>query len=1087
MLSKKYYIDDKINNSIWELGDMLGSGFEDHIVNVIKKQLIPYYDMGVSIIQTSKTRDDGKDIIITSKINLLDIIENNFYIGDSDEIKIFIECKSSSKEAIPYNNIIGNIDRISRDNINYFVLVTNTTIMPYTYFSLENKCKKLNIKFLLIDQYILYQYLKKHNNMIGRLDTGKLKTNIYAEYQILTYEINNKKKCEIYLLLRNYGCKVEKISINLITDRNWKIDNNLPFYILSPNQSTCINLNVYKKFNDGTNNLSFLIKTNFSEHTIDIDGIHLTNSFEPEFIGKQHRDIVNELYELVRSDKYEIRYIIGEAGTGKTRIIDELEKKISGKNISALRITCTKNENTIKKKIHKFLINESFMKKNEDADEIKEILNLIKPNYKKCLIVLDDIHNLTSLLDNIKEFFCDTMPTNLKIILVGRNDFSVGNVKYFNFLSFCENNQSDEKGYILRCMNDTDTSDFIHNIISDIPEVVFLKVKKLSNNNPLFIIQFIEYLLEINLAVIVNRSLISICNADKFSSLTYIPCKIEDLYNKRCKNLSISEYKDCLEFMYIFAMLGNQLSKEKMICLFENNQEKLNVLIKRKFIKFNDDSTFNIYHESLYLYLKKVLSVNRNLQKKIANKIISMPYLMESLSELDCGQINYFAGKNKEAEKKFATIIEFCKNLHNYTAININVEYYEYLESIFNLVENNKNFGLLQNILICKIYIALHYFTPVKAIEECEEAENKIRLNQDMSSNNKLRSNIFALKAHSCVNAGRLKQAQSIYIKLLSEYMVDNQCLDKKSSFDMYDRLSGLYLRYNKYSTATNFNQLSTYIAQELDSKVLLGLTEITKAKLNLYIDFAKSYSHLENAKEYLIRSGVKRNISHNNITIEAYKIIKNRTNNIILSNIRKKLIKYLDEAIQNFYPSSIIRCYLLLAISEFCINDDKFTKSNMWIQKGINSSIHHGIGTYIWMFYNLKFIIASKLNKEPQEIAVQAEIIFKMLKQQNLLQSVETNLTYSNILVLTNILKFYSTHSFEKTFYKKISQIDLSDKNSTCDFNCEKDECLYSCANDISLFKREYNRIKTGKLIFTDNYNYDFIDEGTGYYIVFA
>lgn len=1088
MLSKRYFINNKLNNLLWELGDLLGNGFESHIVEVIKKQLLPYYDRGVSLTSTSRTRDDGKDIVISSKIDLLDIIENNFYIGNLDTMKIYIECKSSNKGPISFNDITGNIDRISKDKINYFVLITNTTIMPYTYYILENKCKRLNIKFMLVDQYILYKYLKKQKSMIGNINIYTNITNIYSEYQILSYENNNKNKCEIFLLLRNYKCTTEKIDINLISNRNWKIDNDLSFYVLLPNQGTCINLNVSKQFNDGSDDLSFLIKTKSSEHVIDITGVNLSNSFNPAFVGKQHIEIVRELYQLIQSDSYIIRYIIGEAGTGKTRIIDELEKETSGKNISVLRISCTKNETLLKNKISSFLIKEGFINEISKINDLYEILNSIKSSYKKCLIIFDDFHNLTEQLDTIKKLFFNTMSKNLKIIFVGRNDYSVENLKYFNFLSLCENKKAQIKGYILRCMDDNDASDFIRNIIPDIPEIVFLRIKKMSNNNPLFIIQFIEYLLEINLAEVVNRSLICICNIDKFSSLTYIPGKIEDLYKKRFSNLSInSEYDECLEFMYIFAMLGIQISKDKIICFFENNQEKLDILIKRKFIKFNNDSTINIFHESIYLYLNKLISKKPSLRKKIAKKIISKPYLMENLSDFDCGQINFYAGNNKEAEKKFVPIIDFCRNINNYTAININIEYYEYLESVFKLVENRKDFELLCNILICKIYTALHYFTPIKAIDECEEAERKIKIKQELNSNNKLITNILTLKAHSCVNAGRLKQAQNIYIKLLSQYMVDNQCLDKKSNFDMYDRLSGLYLRYNKSSAAENFNLAATCIAQELDSKVLLGLTEITKAKLSLYSDFTKSYSHLENARDYLIKSGVKRNISHNNITIAAYTIMKNKKNSIVLSKIKNNLIDYLDEAIQNFYPSSIIRCYLLLAISDFCINDDNFFKSSAWIQKGIDSSIHHGILTYIWMFYNLKFIIATKLDKEPHDIAVIAEIIFKILKQQNLLQSVETNLTYSNILVFTNILRFYSKHSFEKTFYNKISQMNLSERNSTCDFNCGKDECLYSCANDIGLFRKQYHRIKTGKLLFTDNYSYDFIDEETGYYIVFA
>lgn len=392
------------------------------------------------------------------------------------------------------------------------------------------------------------------------------------------------KKCEIYLLLRNYKSTTEKIDINLISDRNWEISDNSFFSIILPNQCSCINISVRKKFNDGIEELSFLFKTNESEHIIDINGIQLSNCFESEFIGKQHKNIVNKLTQSICSENYMVRYIIGEAGTGKTRIIDEIQKELSGKNISILRILCTNNENLVKKRICKFLINESFVQEVSYNDDLIKTLKSINTSYKKCLLILDDFHNLTNMLEMIKDLFTIKMPEKLKIIFVGRNDYSVGNIKYYNFISFCENNEA-IKGYRLLCMDDKDTSKFIRSIIPDIPEIIFSKVKEMCNNNPLFIIQFIEYLLEINLAVIVNRSFISICNLDAFSSLTYIPSKIEDVYKKRCKNLSSdNEHKECLEFLYIFAMLGIQIPQYKIICFFENKQEKLDVLVKRKYI-----------------------------------------------------------------------------------------------------------------------------------------------------------------------------------------------------------------------------------------------------------------------------------------------------------------------------------------------------------------------------------------------------------------------------------------------------------------------------------------------------------------------
>lgn len=326
MLSKRYYTNTRSNDLTWTLDDLLGHGFENHIANVLKRQLIPYYDSGVSIFQTKRTRDDGKDIIISSTIDLLNIMETNFYIENLDIMKIYIECKSTNNGPISYNEIIGNIDRINDGNVKYFVLVTNTTIVPYTYYMLENKCKQQNIKFILLDQHVLCKYLTNQNSMIGNIKTTNNDDDIYIEYQTLTYENNYQKKCEIYLLLRNYKNTTEKIDINLISNRNWEETDKSLLTVILPNQCSCIKLNVVKKFSDGVDELNFLIKTKDFERVVDISGIKLLKSFEPDFWGKQHNNLVNMLCELIYSEKYSVRYLIGEAGTGKTRIIDEIQK-----------------------------------------------------------------------------------------------------------------------------------------------------------------------------------------------------------------------------------------------------------------------------------------------------------------------------------------------------------------------------------------------------------------------------------------------------------------------------------------------------------------------------------------------------------------------------------------------------------------------------------------------------------------------------------------------------------------------------------------------------------------------------------------
>ena len=62
------YFDDHTPNIKWNIGDNLGNKFEDFVANVIKMQLHDLHPQ-VKTIQTSRTADGGKDIIVTSEIN----------------------------------------------------------------------------------------------------------------------------------------------------------------------------------------------------------------------------------------------------------------------------------------------------------------------------------------------------------------------------------------------------------------------------------------------------------------------------------------------------------------------------------------------------------------------------------------------------------------------------------------------------------------------------------------------------------------------------------------------------------------------------------------------------------------------------------------------------------------------------------------------------------------------------------------------------------------------------------------------------------------------------------------------------------
>lgn len=120
--------------------------------------------------------------------------------------------------------------------------------------------------------------------------------------------------------------------------------------------------------------------------------------------------------------------------------------------------------------------------------------------------------------------------------MVGRNDFSEGISEYYSFLQWCNSEKTIQIDKI-KNLTTQDASALISAVINDVPEFVKETLITKSHCNPLFIIQFIEYLLQMKIAHVVNRTTVGILNVDNFREREYIPDKIDELYKKRCNQL----------------------------------------------------------------------------------------------------------------------------------------------------------------------------------------------------------------------------------------------------------------------------------------------------------------------------------------------------------------------------------------------------------------------------------------------------------------------------------------------------------------------------------------------------------------------
>lgn len=1091
MLGQTYRIGPNLNSIKWDLGNMLGNGFENHIFNVLSKNMEEYFKHGATIEHTSASRDHGKDIIIQASFSLENILGINFYIRDKEKLKIYIECKSSNKDKITYNSFAGNLSRIKGENVGYYVLITNTTIVPFSYYQFKEDAAKEGIEFILIDQYLLMKYLAQNNAIIGTCSLPGRFEDIYIEYQTNSCVINSKKAYEIYFFIRNYSEFSQSFSMQLSTDRNWSVSLEHIERIIDPMSSDCLRLIASKEHFDGLDELIINVQGNTFEKAIKINGLNLTYNFKPDLVGQKNKEIIKNIKKfIVEKTSNQITFLLGEAGAGKTRIVDEVLSELSGTNVNFCQVVIEKGINPFIK-LEKELLRTGCLTNSKRCTSFEDVLSYVDTKYRKCSIIFDDFHNADiTFLNDVRTLLTQVCPSGLTILFVCRDDFSVGNMDFFAFLEFCKRNYY-QNIIELKPLSDLEAVQLIKSIVRGIPQTALEKIHSLSNNLPLFIIQVIEYLLDLKLVYLLNRNTVGIENIESFSAHLYIPKDMEEIYDKRTMCLrDQTSGETMIKFLYIASQVGISFSNDFTNIFFENNEELLKLLIQRRYI-IDSAQGYTFVHESFFLYICQKLKNNKNMKKEVGIWLSNLPCVFNQLELLKRGQLYLWAEKKKEAQQCFSIAISEINNIENYSSININENYYKYIDEIYSLCITYKQ---KKQTATCKIYIALHYHTPYEAVAACDWVQKKLKNDKDFKKDSEFRFYLKEQTAHSYLNAGHLKKSEIILSELLSETILKMDRCDSKAVFDMYDKLANIYIKYNSFDIAKNYCNLSMQLAQDLCDQNLQALSYITSAKLYFYTNNQLYKDNIFKADKLLSKNKAYRIKCHNDVSILILKLMEGEQQNCSFwENLLSEANMLLDICITNNFANSVIRLHMLIAILYYLLESKSvhFFSTSKCIQNGINYSIKFGISTYIWQFYNLSAIISVRERQPLSQQQGLFDTVFNILKRQNLTYLGNIDIIYGNMLALTNIMLFYCRNKQESFFYKKLSQVLFAGSIESCDFDCKKSICQYECHGYLEIYQKEWKRLskvnKTPTTIFGKKIKNYPLRDSTGFYLIIS
>lgn len=1087
MLGAVNYITPNVNNQLWCL-ELFGFDFEDYISSVIEYALVPYYSSGLTVKRTPRTRDQGKDLIIRSSIPF-SLFGKDFSLRKKEGICVYIEFKSSKNSKISLDKFSKNLLLANESEIDYFVLITNTSIGPFSYYEACRNAQKNGYIFYLVDQYKLVCFLKEMLALRGEYCAPENVSAISIDYQVDFGKQNGRPLMELYLLFRNNTEAPQICRFQLKSDRNWLLSEAEFEVFLEARDADCRCIRITKENFDGIDEILVRIDYNDETKNVTICGNALDYDFETPLVGELHKEIISQMISSIQENaKIQLINLQGEAGIGKSRIISEITKRLCLNGIEQIHYTCTQSLNEAT--TDSLVTHLSSQFPDAKLKKLSDIL-CIPHHFKRYVIVIEDIHNAD------KEFFAsikeiakvNSSDTPFTIIIAGRDDYTVYNESYFSFLSWIKGDgKSLITSYIVPKLTDNECKNMIRAIIQGAPEIVVNRIYQASESNPFYVSQFIEYLLETKLIYLLNRNTVGIENVSTFCQKVYIPDSVEALLNDRFNVIAdLPSGKHLQTFLLLLSLYGIEAPKHIYHEFFsDSNYSDAAILYKNHFLRLTNENNIAFDHENIFLFLRKKL-YSAETMNELAAILIANPNLLKAYPDIQKAAIYFYGNEYAACEELLRTAISEIREIKNISSCNLSPKYANGYPIIYGLAQSVKDTDLQEKTLLAWLYIALHNSSSAEAGCIIDKVSQIAHKNHAKAAS--LHLTIKQMQAHFYLQSNRVSEAKKLLLELIAQERKESALFDDQTRFDLFDRISSVYTQENHKAVAKDYNQLSYDLAKRLQDTKLLTLSKILDAKIEFYSDTPKALSLMREAQNLLGKDMSPRINCHNDFGILTAQCVLNFSDKAFLRDLLQQGKKLLAQATEIEYPSAIIRGHYLLAVLYYmtAMSEHEVEQAKVHIEMGITDSIRNGIVKLMPLFYCLLGIIAAKEKNTSSSIYQCFQTMLQHLRQCDQFFLGALDFTYSNIILLTNHAIFLCEYGLESEVYHFLNEITYYGSTLSCNLkNCQKGSvCFSSCQKNMDVFRENYKDITKGRLLFVgQKYQYPVRDMYTPFFI---
>lgn len=987
--------------------------------------------------------DRGIDISIHSTVPFslfgLDFTPRNGHV------RVALQCKYTTLRYASLEKISHSVAQAKREGIDHFVLLTNKTITPKTHFTLAADLADLGIAFDVVEGARLAQVYGTPDDPGAAADPGTFR----LDYQFERSLTDGAPSVDLYFLIRNCQDSPAAYELVLDSDHDWVLEGPGAQGALGAYGSRSGRLLVRQRKLGGMDDLVLHCKVDQATAEIVLSGEKVRFDFVPRFFGQRHRRILGEMVALVDDlAQGKIVLVRGAAGCGKSRITDELYRR-RGENdfqVHVIKIDETTTLTDLLMQLARFGVT-------APQPTLDTQIEAFSRDRLQTLLILDDLHNARrEILQAFLRLIVQREPiaAGVCLILSGRDDFTFENPHYIALLESVRYER--ERGhpglaeFEVLPFTDSDARGFIRATVRDLPSVAEEAIFRIGQNIPFNLIHAFEHILERRFAHIANANTIAISNLSEFLAHETLPTEIADLLERRLDVLSAGTDGERIRGMLLAASyIGITFEEVVIEAEFGNGdsaRQVLERLVNRKFLIRMGNGTVAFAHENIRSHLRGLLSTDA-VKQETARQLLRWHGWHPLFDWLRLGELHLWAGDPGLALRTLQPVLSEIDRVQNVSANQIDFGYFDCLEALFEAgVQEGLATERLEGILLTRLYMAIHNYSPQRGVLECETAlQVGRRIGFDAEARGRFERTVQQMKAHALINTGRLMPAYGIMKELETDpaFARATTTRDVATAFDLNNRLHDLYAKWNHVQVARNYIERATHFAHKLDEASrdgLLALQYESEARLHLQRSPQTALEKMEQVIVFSRRHAPFRNNLHNELTLRVSRAYVQRENKEGLLALIPEVEDIQSAAIQHGCTGSIPRSYLLLATLVLATSDagGGLRIAQRLAENGINSSLRLGYLTYLWLLYNLRAVCTARIGGAPNEALRFFNTAVDCMTDQDLLFLGNLDNCYPNVFVLSNYCGYLLPLKHETGVYRFLRTLRCYDQRRFTD-----------------------------------------------------